>query len=166
MISFKSAPGNKYAFEAIAKLNKVFPASIRKGLQTSGVQIAGKYGSANDGLIKKEMNKPKHGRVYKIGYGRHGVVLKRARLHRASRAGESPAVISGRLRSSVYFQVQGGSQLRIGANTPYARTLEEGGRNEHGAYIARRNYLKRPILNSRRDIIRNLQNAINANVKK
>lgn len=167
MISFKGSPNNRFVFNVIAKLDKSFPAAIRKGLQTSGVQIAGKAGRANDGFIKQEMNKPKHGRTYLVSVGRGGRKLQRLRQHVASRAGESPAVITGKLRDSVYFRVEGSNHLRIGANTPYARILELGGKTgrNHASYIARRNYLKRPILNSRRDIIRNLQNAINNNIK-
>jgi len=117
-------------------------------------------------VIKQEMNKPKSGRTYLVSVGRKGK-LKRARLHRASRAGESPAVISGALRDSVYFRVEGSNQLRIGADTEYARILEEGGNTGRNgtSHIARRNYLKRPILNNRRNIINNIQNAINKGAK-
>lgn len=168
MISFKGNPNNRFVFDIIGKLDKSFPAAIRKGLQRSGVEIAGKTGRANDGLIKQEMNQPKHGRTYLVSIGRGGRKLKRLRQHVASRAGESPAVISGKLRSSVYFRVEGNNQLRIGADTPYARILELGGNTgrNHASHIARRNYLKRPILNSRRNIIRNLQTSINSQIKK
>lgn len=167
MISLKGAPSNARIFSQIGNLQKNFEGALRKGLQQSGVQIAGLTGRANDGLIKQKMNSPKHGRVYAINVGRGGKRLKRIRLHQASRAGESPAVISGELRDSVYFRVEGSNQLRIGANTPYARILEEGGRTgrNHASYIARRNYLRRPILESRKDIIQNLENAIKNNIK-
>ncbi len=163
MISFQGVSGNKFAFNVIANLDKKFSNGLRKGLQQSGIRIAGMSGKANDGLIKKKMNEPKHGRIYAVGIGRKGKILKRMRLHQASRAGESPAVITGELRKSVYFRAEGANQLRIGANTPYARILELGGNTgkNHRSRIARRNYLIRPILESRRDIINDIRNGIN-----
>jgi len=168
MISFKGSPNNRFAFNLIAKIDKSFSQAVRRGLQTSGIRLAGMTGRANDGLIKQKMNEPKHGRIYKIGIGRGRRVLKAIRLHQASRAGESPAVISGELRDSVYFKVEGSNQIRIGANTPYAKVLEMGGRVGRGgrAYIARRNYLIRPILQSRQNVITDLRNSINSNIKK
>jgi len=168
MFSFKGSPNNKNVFNIIGNLDKSFAQGVRRGLQASGVKIAGMSGRANDGLIKRMMNEPKHGRIYPVSVGRGGRVLKRLRMHQASRAGESPAVISGELRKSVYFRVEGSNQLRIGADTPYARILELGGRTgrRKAAYIARRNYLIRPILQSRRDIVNDITNAINQNIKK
>jgi phage gpG-like protein len=168
MISFKGVPGNKFAFNVIAKLDKSFNNALRKGLQQSGIRIAGMTGRANDGLIKKKMNEPKHGRIYQVSVGRKGRILKKLRAHQASRAGESPAVITGELRKSVYFKVEGANHLRIGADTPYARILELGGNagKNRRSRIARRSYLIRPILESRRDIINDIRNAINSNIKK
>lgn len=166
-MTFKGCPSNRKVFNIIGQLDKSFNPAIRRGLQTSGVQLAGKKSLTNDGVIKQEMNKPKHGRRYLINIGRGRKTLRKIREHIASRAGESPAVITGDLRESIYFLVQGSTRLKIGADTPYARILEEGGRTgrNHASNIARRNYLKRPILNARRDIIRNLQTQINS-VKK
>lgn len=168
MISFKGDSGNRFVINAIMNLHKNFEESARKALQRSGVQIVGIHGRANDGLIKKQMNQSKSGRIYLVGIGRKGRVLKRLRIHQASAPGESPAVITGNLRESVYFKVQGSNQLKIGADTPYARILELGGNTgkNHRSRIARRNYLIRPILQSRRDINNNFISAINAGIKK
>ena len=124
MISFTGLQTNKIAFNIIAKLDKSFSDGVRKGLQQSGIRIAGMSGRANDGLIKQDMNAPKSGRVYNIRIGRGGRILKNIKSHQASAPGESPAVISGKLRNSLYSRVEGSNQLRIGANTPYARILE------------------------------------------
>lgn len=169
---------NKAVFAKIRNLNNAFQEGIRKGLQQSGVDIAGMKGRTNDGLIKREMNGPKTGRWYTAVVGRKGRVLKRGRAHRASAANESPAVITGELRDSVYFRVQGSGQLRIGANTPYARVLENGGTHTSSGItklkeipsgtttrIAARNYLKRPIAQSRQNIIQNIEMAINNKLK-
>jgi len=87
MISFRGMPSNAGVFAKIANLQKGFEGAMRKGLQQSGVQIAGLRGRANDGLIKQKMNEPKHGRTYIVGVGRKGKILKRFKLHQASRAG-------------------------------------------------------------------------------
>lgn len=168
MISFKGVAGNRFTFNVIAKLDKNFSQGIRRGLQQSGIRLAGVAGRANDGIIKKKMNAPKHGRIYQVSVGRRGRILKKLRAHQASAAGESPAVITGKLRKSVYFKVEGVNQLRIGADTPYARILELGGNagRKGRSRIARRSYLIRPILEGRRDIINDIRNAINSNIKK
>jgi phage gpG-like protein len=163
MISFQGDSSNRFAFNIIAQLPKNFEQGVRRGLQNSGLRLAGVAGRANDGIIKKEMNAPKSGRIYGTMTGRRKRVLQRMRIYQASAPGESPAVITGQLRDSVYFRVEGSNQLRIGADTPYARILELGGvtgRN-HASRIARRNYLIRPILESRGLIINDLKNAIN-----
>lgn len=161
MITFKASLGNINTLNIIAKMDKSFNQALRRGLQQSGIRIAGAFGRANDGLIKQKMNQPKHGRIYGSISGRKGRLLKRLRLYQASAPGESPAVVSGRLRESVYFKVEGSNQLRIGADTPYARILEKG-----GGRIKRRSYLIRPILESRRNIINDIKNAVNSGIKK
>lgn len=151
----------KFNFSNLKKLEKAFQNGIRQGLQNSSVQIAGKQGVPNSGLIQQEMNKPKTGRTY--------VISSKAgrRLHRASNASgnESSAILTGKLERSVKGQVIGSSRLEISANTPYARIQEKGGKNGQGAYIAPRNNLKRPIEQSRRDIINNLDSSIRNNLK-
>lgn len=142
----------------IKNLNITFRNGIRRGLQKSGMDIAGKVGQANDGLIKQDMNSPKSGKAYNVNIGRMGRRLRRGgRIHIASAPGEAPAPITGKLRKSVYFLVQGSNQLRIGANTSYAKFLEEGTRN-----MAPRPYLKKNIDKSRQSIEKNIIDAINS----
>lgn len=160
MISISAGAKNKVTLSKINNLLTDLQAGIRKGLQQSGVDIAGKAGATNDGLIKQDMNSPKHGRTYEVSRGRGGRALKRVRTHIASAAGEAPAVITGKLRQSVYFKVQGSNQLRIGADTPYAGFLEKG-----TSKMAPRPYLKNNIDKSRQNIEKNIIQAINAQLK-
>lgn len=68
------------------------------------------------GSIRKTLSTPGRGRVY-----RRGKVT-----HRASLAGEPPAVDRGQLRAGVAIQPQGEDQLRVGPTAVYAAALEYG----------------------------------------
>lgn len=153
----------KFNFSNLNKLEKAFKSGIRQGLQTSSIQLAGNKGDTTSGLIKEEMNKPKTGTVYAV-IRRKGRVF---RNHQASNksGNESSAILTGDLARSVKGQVKGSSRLEISANTPYAAIQEKGGRNGQGVYIAPRNNLSRPIKQSRRDIINNIDNSIRSGLK-
>lgn len=143
----------------IASIPRRARQEIRKALYHSGKDIAGIRGSVNDGLIKQEINKkPKSGRTYIVSRGIGGAKLQRPRRHKASRVGQSPAVITGALRESVGFKVEGFRRLEIsagGAGAPYARFLELG-----TSKIAARRFMIRPIIRSRRNIINNFSRAL------
>jgi len=149
-MSISSGANNSRIITLAANLANTTRAAIRKGLWQSGIDIAGKQGSNNSGLIKQDMASKKSGRIYQTAIGRGGRVLKRLKTHQASSAGEAPAILTGALRDSIYFRVEGGNQLRIGANTPYARELE----------YSSRNYLFKNIQKGRRNIINNIENAL------
>lgn len=158
-MSFKT----KFNFSNLNKLEKAFKNGIKQGLQTSSIQLVGNKGDTTSGLIKEEMNKPKTGTIYPV-------IRKRGRIfinHQASnRSGlESSAILDGQLARSVQGQTKGSSRLEISANTPYARIQEKGGVNGRGRRVAARNNLKRPIEQSRRDIINNIDNSIKNGLK-
>lgn len=158
-MSFKT----KFNFSNLNKLEKAFKNGARQGLQTSSIQLAGNKGDTTSGFIKEEMNKPKTGFIYPI-------IRKRGRTfinHQASnRSGlESSAILDGQLARSIDGKVKGSSRLEISANTPYARIQEKGGVNGQGKRIAPRNNLKRPIEQSRRDIINNIDSSIRSDLK-
>jgi phage gpG-like protein len=157
-MSFKTT----FKFSRINGLERAFKSGIRQGLQTTNIQLIGK-GSANSGLIKAEMNKHKTGTLYPV-IVRRGV---RYLNHRASNksGNESSAILSGQLRQSLRGNLLGANRLEISANTPYAALQENGGRNGRGVYVAPRNNLKRPINQSRRDIINNIDNSIRSSLK-
>jgi len=97
------------------------------------------------------MEKPKHGRLYKLKKGPHkitgmtsfGKVLssQNSYMHRASNAYETPANFTGALRKSIGFE-QAGMVLQLGAGgrgsgVDYAKYLE---------YGTRRGLFPRPLL--------------------
>lgn len=153
----------KFNFSNLNKLENAFRNGIRQGLQISSIQLAGNKGDTTSGLIKEEMNKPKTGVVYSRIWKKKRAFIN----HQASNksGGESSAILTGDLARSIKGQTIGSSRLEISANTPYAAIQEKGGKNGQGAYIAPRNNLKRPIEQSRRDIINNLDNSIKAVLK-
>lgn len=161
-MSFKT----KFSFSTL-NLETAFKSGVRKGLQRTTVDLAGKPTTVNSGFIKQEMNKPKTGRKYLVSSGRGGRALARIRLHTASNASglESSAVLTGRLRRSIRGRVTGSSRAEISANTPYAALQEKGGVNATGKTVAARNNLKRPIEQHRRDIIKNITRSIKSSLK-
>jgi hypothetical protein len=68
---------------------------------------------------KEMLKKNKLGKVYTIRT-RSG----RRRRHTSSARGQTAANLTGALRKSINFTVQGSSGLQFGAATPYARHLE------------------------------------------
>lgn len=110
--------------------------------------------------LKEAMRKkPKSGRRYRIRVG------GRIENHRASAPGEVPARRrgGGALSDSIDYKVRGADQLEFGANTPYARILEVGGRagRNRSSPIAARNYLKQTIDKNNR----NIRSALESNIK-
>jgi len=74
--------------------------------------------------LRKEIKKPKSGRVYRIYLG------KRKKYHTASAPSEVPAYRSGKFYKSVNFVVRGLNRMEFGSDgVDYAKYLEEGTRN-------------------------------------
>ena len=95
-------------------------------------------------LVKESrtlIDKPKSGRLYRVKRG--------ARIinHRASAPGEAPAKLTGNLRSSIDYRVNGSSELNFGTNLKYGLWLERGTKR-----IKPRPYLQKAIENRRADI--------------
>jgi phage gpG-like protein len=149
--------------KSIFNLDKIIQQGIRRGLQNSSIEIAGSAGTTTGGLIKDEMNKPKTGKIYPI------IVKKRRKYinHQASNKSglESSAVLSGELAKSVRGKTLGTNRLEISADTPYAAIQEKGGVNSENSYVAPRNNLIRPITQSRGNIMNNIRQAINSQIK-
>lgn len=145
-VSVKSGPGNKMAFNSL----KGLPASIRKGIQQAFIKERPE--------LKKDtiddMQKSKSGRDYFVYVSTSGRRLKRGRWHKASKVGESPAVLSGDLKRSLGFRIKNGKILTYGANTPYARKHELGGRS----------YLGRSIFKRRNEIGYRIRDEINIKI--
>ena len=73
-------------------------------------------GRENILYIKELMAEKKTGRIYKI----NGVE------HQASAPGEAPAILTGELQRSLFYNVSGSNYLEYGADTEYAGRLEHG----------------------------------------
>ena len=107
------------------------------------------------------LNPPKTGKWYRVA--------GRKRRHRASAAGQAPANMTGRLRSSIDYKVRGSYKMEFGSNpakngntaktSKYAKVLEYG-----NARIARRPYLEPSIRknarNGRKHFERELRKAL------
>ena len=106
---------------------------------------------------KISMKKKKSGRLYWTYIGRGGKVLKNGRWHTASKAGETPAILTGALMKSLACIIKYGVMLTYGANTPYARRHELS--ND-------RSYLKRIIAENNRDIWRTFNTEIGRSLNK
>lgn len=106
----------KFLYELPVELTR----AIRQGFYTSGKQLVAD--------LNKDMKAPKSGKKYKV-YKGVGGKLSKPRLHTASAPSQTPAVITGRFRKSVDFQVRGNRELEFGANQSapnYAEFLEKG----------------------------------------
>jgi len=106
----------KFLYEMPVEMTK----AIRLGFHTSGKQLVSE--------LNKDMKAPKSGRTYKTYQGITGK-LKKPRLHTASAPNETPAIITGKFRKSIDFEVRGNRTLEFGANQTapeYAEFLEKG----------------------------------------
>lgn len=151
-MKFVASNKNEFVIKGLKNLDNKMKQEIRKSLYKSGLDIAGTANNVNSGLIKQEMNKPKSGRKYKKYKGIGGRRLSKPAFHTSSADGESPAVVTGELRKSVYFRVHSWDRVAIGATAKHAKPLEEGTKR-----IKKKNFIKGPILKSRGRIINNLK---------
>ena len=132
-------------FEAVQRgfeeTPKLFERAFKRGFDVAGVkQVA--Y------IRDRMMNDPKSGKIYTKYRGVGGRVLKKPTKYQASAPGEFPSVVSKELYKSVFYEVRGANQLAIGMGSPkapYAKIIEEGGKNGKGHYIAPREPLKQTV---------------------
>jgi HK97 gp10 family phage protein len=143
----------------------------RKGIRKAFYNIGKSLQKESKRLINK---KPKTGRIYLIR--KAGRIIK----HRASSAGQAPAVITGRLRKSVDFSVQGSENLVFGSKRSVMSVLSGAGigftfRGKKIGNIIYPKYLEqgtskmlpRPFLiSSIRNNYKNIQNYFSYEIKK
>lgn len=121
---------------------------LTKSLKSTAIQSKSKMRAVLDTIgrevvvdVKTQMTtKNKTGRVYRVGTGLNGNVLKNSRLHRASAGNEYPAVRSGNLRKSMYYKVRSYNTVVIGNSARYAKYLENG-----TSKLQPRKLVKRPV---------------------
>lgn len=111
------------------KFEMIKAEKVRNGLQSVGFFL--------ESDIKRSF-KPGHGRTYII----HN------KIHRASAPGEPPAVLTGRLRSSIATDLKKNS-VKIGTNVEYAKSLEYG-----TSKVAARPFLRPALERNKREIPR------------
>ena len=125
---------------ALQQLTKAFKSTESKARSKMRLLVK-QLGSEVVSEVKKEMTtKNKTGRVYRVGSGVNGRILKNVRLHRASAGNEHPAVRSGNLRKSMYYKVRSYNTVVIGNSAKYAKYLEHG-----TSKMQPRKLVKRPI---------------------
>lgn len=140
MTAFKitEGKGNARAKKAINTQAK----RTKKGIKNAFIQIRKNIVDESKRLIT---DPPKTGRVYLIRL--RGKTIR----HQASAAGQAPANLSGKLRSTVAAKVNASStQMEFGAgnnSVRYAGILEVG-----GGRIKKRPYLIKSINNNRKNI--------------
>lgn len=104
MIDITQHRSNRMVIFKIKNLSKEMKKGIRKGFYILGKRLQKQ--------TKKDiLRKPRSGRKYVI------TTAKRRRRHTASRPGEAPASISGRLWRSLDFKVSGSSNMKFGYNS-------------------------------------------------
>jgi len=126
------------------------------GLKKSMFKI-GNY--LKDYAVKDLLFKPKGGRKYRV-------TINGARVtHIASRPGEPPANMTGRLKDSIDFEAVGVSEINFGAGNedfkaPYPKFLEEGTKK-----MAKRLYLLRSINNNARNVYVTIESELKKSIK-
>jgi len=151
MIIVDSADFNK---SNVFNLDQLTKKGIRKGFYFIGRDLV----KESRRLINK---KPKSGLYYIVNEGLGGKILKHPRLHKASAPGEAPAVITGKLRKSVTFEVKNYNLLIFGSTIEYGESLENGAgrlRSRPFLYPAILNKNKNSTLFLRNNIIKSINN--------
>lgn len=152
MITIKADSHNRFVLQGLHNLSEAMKQAVRKSFYHTGLDIAGREGSNNSGLIKQDMAKgTKSGRQYKLYRGLNNRKLIRPRMHTASRAGQALAIVSGETRDKTYFRVKGWDRLEIGTDTIQGSVWEK----------SRKTYI-RNITKGRRQLINNLNTEIDA----
>ena len=149
--SFELTNASKKVLDRAKHMDRDMRLSIRKGMFFMGKDLVS---TAQNKILKQ----PKTGKRRIVRRGK----TRRRVLHTASAPGEAPANLSGDLRRSIGFKVQGHSQLTFGAggdDLVYARPLELG--NPKG------NLKKRPyLIPSIKENFRNMSLHLEDNIKR
>jgi hypothetical protein len=149
MIKVTESSQNAKTLKFLYDLPVEITRAIRQGFYTSGKQLVAD--------LNKDMKAPKSGKKYKVYRGVSGK-LNRPKLHTASDASQTPAIITGAFRKSVDFKVRGNRELEFGANQSapvYAEFLENG-----TSKMEAREPFKRTVLKNKERIKSNIDTRI------
>jgi phage gpG-like protein len=152
---FKIVPYKRLNARTI-KASKQMPRRVKKGINNAFMAMQKEL--KPDAV--ESMKEAKSGLWYYTYLGRGGRKLKKRRLHRASKKGETPAILTGALAKSLGYRRRFGQQLTFGANTPYAKRHELGGRS----YLLK--MINKNERNMHRHLYREIENAIRGRGKK
>lgn len=150
MITVKADHRNRKVFINIDNIANATRRGIRQGFFQLGKDLV-KTAS------RQILAKPKKGKLYRLKRG------NRIINHRASKAGESPANLSGKYRRSIGYNIHGSSNMIFGAGNsgvPYAVWLEEG-----TGKMASRPGLGNAVKATERNAVNFFSNNIEANLK-
>ncbi len=114
MIELTVDPRNKRVNVRIENISQDSSRGIREGFYRLGKRLV-------RDTSKDILRKPRQGRLYRVRLG-----PKRVIRHKASVPGEAPANITGKLRRSLGFIVQGFSKMEFGYKQDYGKFLENG----------------------------------------
>lgn len=109
-----SVTGTKELQAALAAMGDDIDQAVTDAVNATGLELRGD-------VVKRIQRGPKTGRVYKKS--------SPTRTHKASAPGQAPATDTGRLVSSVIFEVEGPATVTVGSRLAYAHYLEFGTRN-------------------------------------
>jgi hypothetical protein len=149
------APKSQRAIDELKRLNQNTKQGIRLGMHDIGKQLKA--------IAKKFIiDPPKTGRIshdveYSSTSGKNSGAPRIKKTHQASRKGESPANLSGRLYKSLNYEVHGSDSLSFGNSAPYAADLE---------FRMKRPYMKKSIDAAKKDIENLLQRRIITEITK
>lgn len=153
VFSFEITSASKKVLDRTKNMDRNMRTSIRKGFYFIGKDLV-------KDASRKILEKPKTGITRIVQRGK----TRRRVKHTASAPGEAPANLSGALRRSLGFNIQGSSQLEFGAGKDgsdviYARALEKG--------FSPRNLKPRPYLQvTIKENFRNMSKHLEDNIKK
>lgn len=136
MITYKPTNITINTFKRLKKQPAQVKNAMRKGLYSSGKHLT-------KDLKTKMTKRQVSGRKYQVYVGLGGRRLVRPRTHTASKASEIPAIITGKLRKSIGFDVRGATRMVFGSKNfakEYAKPLER--RNKYIQRTADKNAVK------------------------
>lgn len=151
-ITFTLTPRTKSAVLQAKNLGKISQKSLKNALFKIGNYF-------KEYAEKDLLYKPKSGKKYKVKID--GVIM----AHTASKAGEPPANMTGRLKNSLAFNVTGSNEIRFGAGGEdsgviYAKFLELGTKK-----MAKRPFLVKSINDNARNVVVTIQSELQKELK-
>lgn len=146
--------------DALKKANII--ATTKRGISKAFHQTGRQLIATGKQLI---LSKDKTGRIYHYvvygGSSKIGPKKITKKTHQASAPGEAPANLSGTLKSSFNYTIQGAKSITFGNSAKYAADLEFG-----TARVKARPYMSKSIETNQRDIENIFQDTITVEITK